>query len=110
MKNNQRIRGIALLLFILITLPLLCLTVAAAEGTPPKVEQVDAFCVINTEYKKVMLEKGMTQQIYPASTVKLMTALVAYDHFSSGLESYILITEEMKAAFVGGRISFEISL
>ena len=108
MKNNRRIRGIALLLFILITLPLLCLTVAAADGTPPKVEQVDAFCVINTEYKKVMLEKGMTQQIYPASTVKLMTALVAYDHFSSGLESYILITEEMKAAFVGGRITFEI--
>ena len=61
---------------------------------PPEVEQVDAVCVFNKEHGEIAIDRNMHMRVYPASTVKLMTALVAVEHFEN-TDVSITITSAM---------------
>lgn len=104
MIRKPYIRVVSLLL-LMITL-FACSLPVAAEATPT-VSNVDAFCVINAEHKEVVLQKDITKVIYPASTVKLMTALVAAEHFSGDLETRIVVTDSMLSQVVGRNLALE---
>ena len=105
MIRNRFIRTVSLFLC-LFTLFLLLSTVVLAD-TPPSANNVDSFCVINAEYRKVINSLDMNRVVYPASTVKLMTALVAFDHFSENLEKKIAVTKEMLSSVVGRNMGLE---
>lgn len=107
MVRKAFIRSMSLFLFTLIFI--LCFSlIPSAETAPPTVSNVDAFCVINAEHKKVVAQENMNKSVYPTSTVKLMTALVAVEHFADDLEDRITVTEEMLDAVVGRNLSLEV--
>lgn len=83
-------------------------SIAAKETIPPSTENVDAVCVINAEHKEVVIQKDMNKIIFPASTVKLMTALVAAEHFSDDLDEKIMVTDEMLSSVIGRNLSLEV--
>ena len=95
----KHFRILPLFLSLLLLLPLLVLTVEASE--PPSVTGVDAVYVMNLEYEQVVFAQNESKRLYPASTAKLVTALVAAKHFAEDLDQKIEITEEMKTAFRG---------
>ena len=97
----------SLFLVILTLLSHLILPVCAESPSPPEAQNVDAVCVINAEYRKTVIEKDMQKTIYPASTVKLMTALVAAEHFADNFETEITVTKEMLLEVVGRNLAFE---
>lgn len=96
-----------LLLFTVVFLSLVP-PVTAKETTPPATKNVDAVCVINVEHKEVVVQQNMNKIIFPTSTVKLMTALVAAEHFSDALETKITVTEEMLSAVIGRNLSLAV--
>ena len=107
MVRKACIRLMSLFLFsILLVLPLA--PVSSAETAPPHIANVDAFCVINVEHKEVVVEGNMNKTVFPASTVKLMTALVAAEFFEGDLEDRITVTAEMLASVVGRNLSLEV--
>ncbi|MBE6662441.1 MAG: D-alanyl-D-alanine carboxypeptidase [Ruminococcaceae bacterium] len=95
----KHLRILPLFLSLLLLLPLLIPSAAAA--TPPSVTGVDAVYVMNLEYGQAVFAQNESKRLYPASTAKLVTALVAEKHFAEDLDQKIEITEEMKAAFRG---------
>ena len=67
------------------------------DGTPNMAEQ-EAAILVNTLNGEVMFEQNSTEQIYPASTTKIMTALLtleAVDRGEINLNSSFLIMPEM---------------
>ena len=107
MIKKRNLGAMSLLFVIFILLPFLTPSVYAVENAPSISNNVDAACVINVEYQKVVAEKEMKKTIYPASTVKLMTALVAYKHFSEALTSLVTVTKPMLADVVGRNMGLE---
>ena len=95
-----------LLLICVMLFSLLPLCTAAASSLPSPTT-VDAYCVINAEYQMTVLEKNSKKQIYPASTVKLMTALVAFSHVSDNLDRTITVTKEMLSDVSGRNMGLE---
>ena len=106
MIKKLSIRGVSLFLSILLLLPFLLLNAYAADGKP-STDNVDAVCVANVEYRKIVIDKNLDKTIYPASTVKLMTALVAYDYFKDDLDQNVTITKEMISASVGRNMALK---
>ena len=106
MVRKTHIRTMSLLLFSCLLFLCLPLT-SSAQATPPVVTNVDAFCVINVEHKEVVVQSNMNKILYPTSTVKLMTALVAAEYFANNLEDRITITKEMLASVIGRNLSLE---
>ncbi len=98
-KKQKRL--ISLFLLVTISFTTLSLPTLAAASNPPDVQNVDAFCVFNVENQKAVAEKEMHRKVYPASTVKLMTALVAAEHFAEDLNAKITVTQEMLNASSG---------
>ncbi len=94
MSVKKSVRIMSLVLF-LITLISTALPANAASASPPEAKNVDSVCVINTEHNEIVIEKDMNKIIYPTSTVKLMTALVAAEHFADDLEGTIIVTQKM---------------
>lgn len=106
MVRKAYVRAVSL--FLLTITLLLCLPFqVSAEGSPPAAENVDAFCVINKEHLEIVLQKDMSKVIYPTSTVKLMTALVAAEYFADDLDTRITVTDEMLSGVVGRNLSLE---
>lgn len=102
MKSGRfPVRILSLFLSLVFLLPL-GLFSASAESQVPTVSGVDAVYILNLEYGQEVYALNETKHLYPASTAKLVTALVAEQAFSGELDKKIEITEQMKAAF-GGR-------
>ena len=49
----------------------------------------------NAEYDKVIINRSATEKIYPASTTKIMTGLVAIDLIGDRLDQELILTSEM---------------
>ena len=94
MKQRQCARVTSVFLMMLMLASLVITPVCAKSPSPPEAQNVDAACVMNAEYKKAVIDKDMTKVVYPASTVKLMTALVAAEHFANDLEASVTVTED----------------
>lgn len=106
MIKKLSIRIASLFLTILLLIPFLFINTIAADGKP-STDNVEAVSVANVEYRKIVIDKNLDKIIYPASTVKLMTALVTYDHFGSDLDQNITVTKEMISSSVGRNMSLK---
>lgn len=54
-----------------------------------------AACVYNVENKEICYIKGEEEILYPASTAKMMTGLLALEFYTGSLETQITVTQEM---------------
>ena len=61
----------------------------------PSLDGATSVYLYNLTQDRVMAEKNADKVIYPASTVKLMTGLVAAEQLSDRLDEQIEVTEEM---------------
>lgn len=94
---------------------LLCMIITAAVfalpsfAVPslPSLDDANAVYFYNVEQKKAMAEKNATTPVYPASTVKLMTGLVAVEALSSRFSETVTITEEMLRGVTGNNIKLK---
>lgn len=107
MIRKTPIRVMSLFLFFLTICMSLAPCALAEPPSVPSASDVDAVCVINAELREVVVDQNAHTKVYPTSTVKLMTALVAADHFSN-LEKRISVTEEMLALVIGRNMGLEV--
>lgn len=106
MKKNFCIRAMSLFL-VLLTVYALALPCLAAENQP-SMANVNAVCVVNAEHRKIVLQKDVHKVIYPASTVKLMTALVVHDAYVGRLTEKITVTKPMLDATTGRHLGLAV--
>ncbi len=78
----------AILLFSLLALP-----VGAIEA--PDLSHADAVYLYNPENDRVLVSKNINKIIYPASTVKVMTGLVAAEALAGRYGETVTVTQEM---------------
>jgi D-alanyl-D-alanine carboxypeptidase len=94
MQKERIMRTAALFLAVLMLLfAIPAISVSALEA--PTVSRVGAAYLYNIENKKVLFEQDADKQMYPAASVKVMTALVAYEALSSRMEDTVVITKDM---------------
>ena len=67
----------------------------------------DTVCLYNLNTSKVVYSKGSTEKIFPGSTVKMMTGLIACEMLSNRLNEIIVITDEMLIGNVGANIKLK---
>jgi len=73
----------------------------------PSIERVGAAYLYNIENDKVLYEKASGEVMYPAASVKIMTALVAYEKLSGRMDERISITKEMISGVSGNNLATE---
>lgn len=71
---------------------------------PPAVSGVRAALLYNVENDKLVYSLNADETVFPASSVKLMTAVVAYRALSDRLEETVTVTREMLDGVSGYRI------
>ncbi len=105
------IRAAALCLAVLMLLCSLPAVRASADEPsatePPTVERVGAAYLYNIENKKILFEQDADKQMYPAASVKIMTAVVAYEALSSRMGETVVIEKQMIAPARGNHIAIE---
>ncbi len=108
-RMSIRIRAAALFAVIAALFPLFAIPAAATETsapvaeTPPELNDVEAAYLYNPESGTAVMSKNPEKLVYPASTVKLMTALVAIEKLSNRLSEKITITTDMISGVSGTR-------
>lgn len=107
MRHCKRISA-AILAVILITMNLLCLTAGAAEtkkeAKMPEIEGCTSYYLYNFENNRELIAEGLDTLVYPASTVKLMTGILAVEHLGNDLERRITVTSDMLRTAAGNRL------
>ncbi|MBQ8400904.1 MAG: D-alanyl-D-alanine carboxypeptidase, partial [Clostridia bacterium] len=91
------------------------LTGAAGAASPssgtssgaPAVDHCAGAYLYNFENDEVLLEKGMEERIYPTSTVKVMTGIVAIEALGDDLQKQVVITDEMLSKVAGNNIGLK---
>jgi len=83
----------------------LCPVSLAAE--PPQIEHAAGAYLYNFENDTVLLEYEADKRIYPASTVKLMTGILAVEALGDSPESTITVTAAMLDKVVGNNIGLK---
>ncbi len=77
---------------------------ASATIEMPSLDGAASVYLYNLTQGKVIAEKNADKVIYPASTVKLMTGLVAAERLSDRLDEQIEVTEEMLKGVTGNNL------
>lgn len=101
MRTRKSLRFVSLFLLLLLFCQTFSILSAAEVAEIPSMDNVEAVCVLNTESKTVVISKNENKPVFPASTVKLMTALVAEEYFRNMLYTKITVTAEMTKMFSG---------
>lgn len=78
-----------------------------AVGELPDMSAAKAVYLYNVEQKTAMAEKDAHLTVYPTSTAKIMTGLVALDLLSSRLSETVTVTEEMLKGVSGNNIKLK---
>lgn len=99
---KKGIRCTALLLCAVLSLFFFVPSVYAAD--PPEVNGVRAAILYNVENDKILYSLNADEKVFPASSVKLMTAVVAYRALSERLDETVTVTREMLDGVEGYRI------
>lgn len=81
---------------------------ASALIEMPSLEGATSVYLYNLTQDKVIAEKNADKVIYPASTVKLMTGLVAAELLSDKLDEQIEVTEEMLKGVTGNNLKISV--
>ncbi|MCQ2429902.1 MAG: hypothetical protein MJ192_06200 [Clostridia bacterium] len=79
-----------------------CLTFpASAVSPPPESAQVGAACLVCLDNNQVLYEKRADVQLYPASTVKIMTGLLACRALADRMDAQVTLTSAMLSGVTG---------
>ncbi len=89
------------------TLGVLPIHAEAPDSTPPAIDRANAACVYNIENDRVIFGKNAEETIYPASTVKLMTAILAVEAFGDDLDREITVPSAAVAYVQGNNIALK---
>ncbi len=103
MKRNLFIRVICLLLLCSLFSPLAVINISASpysEGLPD-ISRAQNVYFANIDTGRVIARKDTNTKIAPASTVKIMTGLIALEYFEEKLDTPITITIQMLTSSVG---------
>ncbi|MBQ6261980.1 MAG: D-alanyl-D-alanine carboxypeptidase [Clostridia bacterium] len=106
-RNNTRDRvrrAVSFFLSAVVLIPLLSFA-AHAEPDPPSLEKVGSACLYNVESDSVLYELNPEEEVYPTSTVKIMTGIVALEN-SPDLKKQITVTDKMLESVRGNAIGF----
>lgn len=125
---NQKLLALAMALFLLfpaLILPVFAARADAGEGVGaaehsadelfepetdelpgPEVERLEGAYLYNFENDQVLFEYDADERVYPASTVKIMTGIVAFETFEGRLDSKITVTSAMLNEVSGNKIGF----
>ncbi len=91
------IRLISLLLFVF----LIITPVAAETEEAPSINAAGGFVLYNIENDRVILEKAIDAEIYPASTVKIMSGLIICEALADRTDETVTLTAEMLLGSAG---------
>jgi len=113
MRKSKKMRALsAFCTLIMLVFALLPTTAHADEAednttaAEPTVEHTKSAYLYNFENDRVLYEYNSTERVYPASTVKIMTAIVIFDMMGDDLSRTITVTREMLDEVSGNRIGF----
>ncbi|MBQ4605212.1 MAG: D-alanyl-D-alanine carboxypeptidase [Clostridia bacterium] len=80
---------------------------SGTSGGAPAVEHCVGAYLYNFENDEVLMEKGMDERIFPTSTVKIMTGIVAIEALGEDLQKEVVITKEMLSQVAGNNIGLK---
>lgn len=101
-----RIRRLAVL-FMAGALLFAFLPVRASALAEPEELSSKACILYNPENDTVLYAKNADSIIYPASTVKIMTGILAYEHYAGNLDTKITVTKEALRGLSGNYMGLE---
>ena len=108
MKKNNNHAGIpAVALLLAAVLLLLSLPIGAEEtngGAMPVIDHCIGAYLYNFENDEVLYSVGADERVYPTSTVKLMTGIVAIEELGDDLSRQVTITAEMLSKVAGNNV------
>lgn len=82
----------------------LSIPAAAAGGETPDTSRANAVYLYNLENDCVLVEKNTDHVIFPASTVKIMTGLLAVEALQGRMSETVTVTQAMVDSAVGFRM------
>ena len=96
MKTTIKLFIFTALLLILISAIFISVSAKSAyEVKCENAEYADAIYFYSYDAKSVLFSKNEKKIVYPASTVKIMTGLIACEKLENRLDEQITVTEEM---------------
>ena len=94
MKGKLSLTAVALLLVLVIS-SVSVIPAFATSATAPDISGASTVYLENLETGKVILRKESSDSIAPASSAKLITAMLALEHFKDAEDTTVKITKEM---------------
>ena len=108
MKKNNKHAGLpAVALLLAAVLLLLSLPICAEEtdgGAMPVIDHCIGAYLYNFENDEILYSVGADERVYPTSTVKLMTGIVAIEELGDDLSRQVTITGEMLSKVAGNNV------
>lgn len=108
MKKNNKHAGVpAVALLLAAVLLLLSLPIGAEEtdgGAMPVIDHCIGAYLYNFENDEALYSVGADERVYPTSTVKLMTGIVAIEELGDDLSRQVTITAEMLSKVAGNNV------
>lgn len=77
------------------------------SSDPPEIQHAASAYLYNFENDRVLYEYNSSDRVYPASTVKIMTAIVAFEKYSDNLDAEITVKQSMLDEVNGNKIGFQ---
>ena len=107
MKKTILAFVLALLTVVSLALPILADS-DDGDNSAPDIERCTSAYLYNFENDKVLFEYNPSVEVSPASSVKLMTAIVVFDEFAGRLDTEITVTQDMLNEVSGNKIGFSV--
>lgn len=107
MRKHAAALFLVIISLLSLSMPLFAAETEAAEEklVPPTVDKVKNAVVYNIENDTYIYEKGADEVIYPASTVKLMTAIIAVDALGHDMSREITVPAEAIVGTTGTKVA-----
>lgn len=85
-----------------------CVITPALAAEPPEIQEAAGAYLYNFENDTVLFELNPDERIYPASTVKLMTGILAMEALGEDPDRSITVTAEMLNKVVGNNMGLKV--
>ncbi len=80
---------------------------ASAESAAPTIERAECAYLYNIENDAVLFEKNGQKSVAPASTVKIMTAILALEYYKDDLDVTVTVPHEALRSVQGNNIGLD---
>lgn len=104
----KRLLCLALTLLLLIPAALMLMPVSVNGLKDPEVSNTAAAYLYNLENEKAVYKYNADEKVFPTSTVKLMTGIVAIESLNGRMDEVVTVTDEMKSHFSGNNIGLQL--